>query len=55
MNQESNFLGGSFNTRDNVSVPIQFDFDLILILKDDFASKTDSSIFALIAPVLLDW
>ena len=27
MNQESTFLGGSFNTRDNVSVPIQFDFD----------------------------
>ena len=40
MNQSYNFFGGSFS---NTS-----------ILKDDFSSRTDPSIFTSVAPVLLD-
>ena len=46
-NQRPNFLGDSFNNRDNVRAPIQF-------RKDDLSSRTNSSIFASVAPVLLD-
>ena len=54
-NQGSNFLGGSFSNRDNVRVPIQFRREINpSILKDDFSSRTDPSIFTSIAPVLLD-
>ena len=56
MNQGSNFLGGSFSNRDNVRTPIQFRREgQPQLLKDDFSSRTDPSIFTSIAPVLLDW
>ena len=45
--QGSNFLGSSFNNRDNVRDPIQF-------RTDDFCSRTDPTIFTTVAPVLLD-
>ena len=56
-NQGSNVLGGSLSNRDNVRVPIQFRREEKVnpsILKDDFSSRTNPSIFTSIAPVLLD-
>ena len=53
-NQSSNFLGGSFSNRDNVSAPIQFRRKNQK-LKDEFSSRTDPFIFTSIAPMLLDW
>ena len=55
MNQGSNFLGGTFSNRDSVTAPIQFRREINpSILKEDFSSRTNSSVFTLIAPVLLD-
>ena len=55
MNQSSNFLGGSFGSRDNVRAPIEFRKKVYpSITKDYFSSGTDSSIFTSRAPVLLD-
>ena len=55
-NQGSNFVGGSFSNRDNVRAPIYFQEKVNPnILKDEFSSRTDSSIFTSIAPVLIDW
>ena len=53
-NQGSNFLGGSYINRDNVRAPIQYGRERVnpSILKDDFSSRTDPSIFTSIAPVL---
>ena len=53
-NQSSNFLGGSFSDRDNKRPPVQEKLNPT-ILKNDFSSRTDPSIFTWIAPVLLDW
>ena len=50
--QGYNFLRGSFSNRDNVRVLIQFRREILP--KDDFSSRTDSSIFTSIVPVLLD-
>ena len=47
-NQGSNFLGGSFNNKDNVRGPIQFRRELS-IFKDDFSNP---SIFTSIAPTI---
>ena len=48
MNQGSNFLGRSFSNRDNARVPMQFRRERQpSILKGDFLSRTDSSIFTL--------
>ena len=56
VNQGSNFLGDTFSNRDNVRAPIQFRWESQpIILKDDFSSKIDPSIFISIAPALLDW
>ena len=55
MNQGPNFLGGSFSNRDNVIASIQFRKESQLQhLENDFSSRTDPSILALIALVLLD-
>ena len=60
MNQGFNFLGSSFSNRDNVRALIKFKEDPKEekvnpnILKDDFSSSTDPSIYTSIAPVLLD-
>ena len=49
-NQGSNFLGGQFwQYRSNLEEKVNPS-----MLKVDFSSRTDPSIFALIAPVLLD-
>ena len=62
-NEGSNFLGGSFTNRDNVIATIQFRRKSHhpattqpppSILKEDFSSRTDPSIFSSIAPVFLD-
>ena len=56
MNQGFNFLGGSFSNRNNLTA--QFNLEEKFnhsILKDDFSSMTDPSIFTAIATVLLDW
>ena len=53
-NQGSNFLEGSFGNRDNIRAPIQFRREKPNILKDDFSSTTEPSIFTSIAPELLD-
>ena len=58
MNQGSKFSGGSCSNRDNVKVPIQFRREnqpQPSILKDDFSSRTDPSIFTSIGPVSLGW
>ena len=48
------FLGNSYN-RNNVNALIQFRRKVSSsILKDDISSRTDTSIFTLIAPMLLD-
>ena len=53
--QGSNFLGGSFSSRDNVRVPFSLEVKVNhRILKDDIFTKTDPFIFISIAPVLLD-
>ena len=53
-NQGSIFLGNSYN-RNNVNALIQFRRKVSSsILKDDISSRTDTSIFTLIAPMLLD-
>ena len=50
-----NFPGGSFGNINNVRAPIQFKREgQPNILKDDFSSRTDSSIFTSIEPLLLD-
>ena len=55
-NQDSNFLGGSLNNRDNVRAPTQFRRERQpKILKYDFSSSADPSIFTSIATELLDW
>ena len=55
INQRSNFLGGSLSKRGNVRAPIQFRRESqSYILKDDFSSRTNPSIFTSIAPVFLD-
>ena len=47
--------GGSFNNRGNIRAPIQFRRETQpQHLKDDFSWRTDLSIFASIAAVLLD-
>ena len=56
MNQGSNFLGGIFSNRDNIRAPIKFQEKVNpSILKNDFSSRTDPSIFTSIAPMLFDW
>ena len=56
MNQGSNFLGSIFSNRDNIRAPIQFQEKVNpSILKNDFSSRTDPSIFTSVAPVLFDW
>ena len=56
MNQGSNFLGGSFSKWDNVRGLIQFRRERPpQQFKRWFSSRTCSSIFTSIAPVLLDW
>ena len=58
MNQDSNFLGGSFRNRDNLRAPIQSKYEEKVnssILKDDFSSRADPSIFTSIVTVILDW
>ena len=53
--QGSSFLVGSFGNRDNVTAPIQFrKRDSPSILKEDFSSRTDPSIFTSMAPELLN-
>ena len=53
--QGSSFLVGSFGNRDNVTALIQFrKRDSPSILKEDFSSRTDPSIFTSIAPELLN-
>ena len=55
INQGYNFLGGSFNNRDNVRAQIQFKEKVNpSILKGNFSSRAEPSIFTSIAPVLLD-
>ena len=54
-NQRFNFLGGSFKNRDNVRAPIKFRRESQpSILKHDFLSRTEPSIFTSIVHVLLD-
>ena len=54
-NQGSNFFGGTFSNRDNGRAPIQLEEKVNLsILKDDFSSTTEPSIFTSIEPLLLD-
>ena len=54
-NQDSNFLGGSFTSRDNVKAQIQFRGESQpQHLKDKFSSGTDPSILISMAPMLLD-
>ena len=48
-NQGSNFLGGSFNNRDNLEEKFNPN-----ILKDYFSTRKDPSIFKSIAAVFLD-
>ena len=56
MNQGSNFLGGTFSSRNYVRAPIQFRREShISILRDDFPSRTDPSIFTSIATKLVDF
>ena len=52
LNQGSNFLGGSFSNRDNVRASIQFRTERQP--QHDFSSRTDPSIFTLVAPMLLE-
>ena len=53
-NEGPNFLGDTFNNKDNVRPPIQFRINPS-ILKDIFSSRTDPSISTSIAlSVLLD-
>ena len=54
-NQSSNFLEGSLTNRDHVRDPIQFRGESQpYILKVDFSSRTNPSIFTSIASVILD-
>ena len=55
-NQGSNFLEGSFRNRYNVRAQSNLEetVNTSIISKDDFSSRTDPSIFRLIAPVLLN-
>ena len=54
-NQDSNFLGRSFSNNVNVTALIQFRRESRpQILKDEFSSRTASSILKTAAPVLLD-
>ena len=53
-NQGSIFLGGTFSNRYNVRAPTQFRKTNPSNLKEDFSSRTNSSIFTPIAPVLSD-
>ena len=54
-NQGSNFLGGSFSSRYNVTAPIQFGRESQpSILKNNFSSRKGPSIFTSIAALLLD-
>ena len=56
MNQDSNFLGSSFNSRDIVRVAVNLKEKVNpSILKDGFSSKIEPTVFTSIAPVLLDW
>ena len=55
-NQDSDFLGDSFSKGDNVTGPSNLEEkDNLSILKDDFSSRTDPSIFTSRAPELLHW
>ena len=55
-NQGSNFLGGSFNNRDNVRAPIKFRKESqSQNLTRWFFLKNSPTIFLSIAPVLLEW
>ena len=50
-NQVFNFVGSSFSNGDNVTAPIQFRRERHLrILKYDFSSRTDPSIFISLVP-----
>ena len=55
-NQGSSFLGGSFSNRDNVRAPIQLrrESQPQHLVRDDFSSSIDQSIFTSISPVFLD-
>ena len=53
-NQGSNFLGGRFSNRDNVTAPNLEDKDNPSLLKDSFFSKADPSTTMSLARVLLD-
>ena len=54
-NQGSNSLEGSFSNKDNVRAQSHLkENDNPNILKDDFPSRTDPSIFTSIAPELLN-
>ena len=56
MNQDYNILWGTFNNRDNVIAQSSLEEKVNpIILKDDFFSRTDSSIFTSIASLLSDW
>ena len=51
----TNFLGGSFRSRDNVRAPIQFRRESQpQHLKRLISSRTDPFIFTTVTPVLLD-
>ena len=55
-NQDSDFLGDSFSKGDNVTGPSNLEEkDNLSILKDDFSSRTNPSIFPSRAPELLHW
>ena len=53
INQSSNFHGGSFSNRDNVTTLIQLEEKVNpSILNDDFSSKTDPSVFTSLSLVI---
>ena len=55
MNQGSNFLGETFSNRDKELQSNLKEKDSLSILKDDFSSRKDTSMFTLIASQLLNW
>ena len=49
-------VGDNFSNRGNLRALVRFRRESQpTILKDDFSSRTDPSLFTSIAPVLLDW
>ena len=56
VNQGSIFLVDNFNNRDMYKFQSNYEENVNpIILKDVFSSRTDSSMFISIAPVLLGW